>query len=412
MASDPAASPSSRIVSMDQFRGYTVAGMIFVNFIDRFAVSHPVFSHHNTYFSYADTIMPAFHFAVGFAFRLTLLRRLAKGAPRQVYWHFLRRNLGLILLSIVLAGLGDPYHHWNELKTTGLWGALAAPLKCYFWETLAIIGVTSIWVMPVMATSVRVRLMFLAFCAATHVVISHFFYFHFLWARPNALDSWWGATDTRGLDGGPFGFLAWAIPQLVGSLAYDLVADRRWWRAFVRVAALATLLMLLGYGLSCLTVLYSFPQSGNQDAREAAGAPIASSPVLPPGGAAGKEWRELLAEPPFVPPPDDRPLNYWMMCKRAGSLSFMLFSSGFSAAMFGVFILLSEIGSLRIGVFRTFGQNPLAAYIIHGLVNRAVSTFAPDDSPLWWVVLAFGVYAGVTYLFVRHLEKNGIYLRM
>jgi len=67
---------SSRIISLDQFRGYTVAGMMLVNFIGDFAAAHPVFKHHNTYFSYADTIMPAFHFAVGFALRLTLLKRL------------------------------------------------------------------------------------------------------------------------------------------------------------------------------------------------------------------------------------------------------------------------------------------------------------------------------------------------
>ena len=36
-----------------------------------------IFKHHNTYCSYADTIMPQFFFAVGFAYRLTFLRRLA-----------------------------------------------------------------------------------------------------------------------------------------------------------------------------------------------------------------------------------------------------------------------------------------------------------------------------------------------
>jgi uncharacterized membrane protein YeiB len=33
--------PSERIVSMDLFRGYTVAGMVLVNFIDVFAVGPP-----------------------------------------------------------------------------------------------------------------------------------------------------------------------------------------------------------------------------------------------------------------------------------------------------------------------------------------------------------------------------------
>ena len=67
-----------RIASLDQFRGYTVAGMFLVNFIGGFAVikaDFPILKHHNTYCSYADTIMPQFFFAVGYSYRLALLRR-------------------------------------------------------------------------------------------------------------------------------------------------------------------------------------------------------------------------------------------------------------------------------------------------------------------------------------------------
>ncbi|MBY0374472.1 MAG: hypothetical protein K2Q23_10790, partial [Bryobacteraceae bacterium] len=67
---------NGRILSMDQFRGYTVAGMFLVNFLGGFAAVHPVLKHHNTYCSYADTIMPQFFFAVGFALRLVLLRNI------------------------------------------------------------------------------------------------------------------------------------------------------------------------------------------------------------------------------------------------------------------------------------------------------------------------------------------------
>ena len=66
---------TNRIASLDQFRGYTVAGMFLVNFVGSFAVTPLILKHHNTYCSYADTIMPQFFFAVGFAFRLTFGRR-------------------------------------------------------------------------------------------------------------------------------------------------------------------------------------------------------------------------------------------------------------------------------------------------------------------------------------------------
>src|SRR5437660_6524923 len=154
---------SSRIVSLDQFRGYTVAGMILVNYVGDFAITHPVFQHHNTYFSYADTIMPGFHFAVGFALRLVLLKRIATLGRRRAYGSVVRRSLGLILLSTVLefATARDRFKTWTAVAQTGVWGALAGPLKCEFWETLAIIGVTSIWVLPVIAGSVRSRVAFL-----------------------------------------------------------------------------------------------------------------------------------------------------------------------------------------------------------------------------------------------------------
>ena len=85
MMSTASDSSPGRIVSMDQFRGYTVAGMFVVNFLGGYAAVHEVMKHHNghPYFSYADTIMPSFMFAAGFSYRLTALRRLAQiGAGR------------------------------------------------------------------------------------------------------------------------------------------------------------------------------------------------------------------------------------------------------------------------------------------------------------------------------------------
>src|SRR5262245_36067442 len=95
------AQPSYRIVSMDQFRGYTVVGMFLVNFVGGLKAFPEVLKHHNghPYFSYADTIMPSFLFAAGFSYRLSTLRRLEKLGPRRTYGHVVLRSLGLILIS-------------------------------------------------------------------------------------------------------------------------------------------------------------------------------------------------------------------------------------------------------------------------------------------------------------------------
>jgi hypothetical protein len=426
------AAPSPRIVSLDQYRGYTVAGMMVVNYLGGFAVAHAVLEHHNTYFSYADTIMPGFHFAVGFALRLVLLKRIATVGRRSAYFSIVRRGLGLILLSTVLefASSHDRFKHWSDLVQTGVWGALAGPLKLQFWETLAIIGVTSIWVLPVIAGSVRLRLAFLIACTGLHMLLCHLFYFDFMHARPNWLDQYWGAPDVKGLDGGPLGFLAWTMPQLVGSFAYDcmLMGQRKIPKqelteeteAFSSVPSVAScsffsffklliwslILMLAGYGLSCLSMNYprTQPPSTQEDQIK-----VAASPVIPP------TWTIVQpAEPPFVQPPasEQRQLNYWLMNKRVVTLPFNLFSSGFSLAVYTFFVLLSDVGRVQIGLFRTLGTNALAAYVLHEIVGGAVGSLAPKDSPLWWVATTFAVYVGITYLFVRHLEKHGIFIRM
>src|SRR5207248_4690627 len=113
---------SSRIVSLDQYRGYTVAGMMLVNFVGDFALTHPVFQHHNTYFSYADTIMPGFHFAVGFALRMVLLKRITTQCRRGAYWSVVQLGLGLVLLSTVLefATSRCRFKDWSDLSVRGV----------------------------------------------------------------------------------------------------------------------------------------------------------------------------------------------------------------------------------------------------------------------------------------------------
>src|SRR5438477_4945836 len=119
--------PSARILSLDQFRGYTVLGMVLLNFVGSFVVIQeyaPVLKHHHTYCSYADTIMPQFFFCVGFAYRLTLLRRLAVAGPRAAYLQVVRRNLGLILLGIVIYHLEGGVGRWSDLQNMTLWDFL------------------------------------------------------------------------------------------------------------------------------------------------------------------------------------------------------------------------------------------------------------------------------------------------
>ena len=228
-----------RIVSLDQYRGYTVVGMLFVNFLGGYHVVPAIFKHHNTYCSYADTIMPQFFFAIGFAYRLTFLRRLAAGTFVAASGAAIKRNIGLLLLGFVLYHLDGQVQSWAELQSLGLRGFFALAFRREIFQTLVHIAITSIWVAGDRDRDDHADL-FTIGSAGLHLWLSSQFYFSWAWKTPV-------------IDGGPLGFLSWTIPTLVGSLAYDAVAhDHDNPSIIPKLTFWSVVLMGLGYGLSCL----------------------------------------------------------------------------------------------------------------------------------------------------------------
>jgi len=350
-----------RLNSLDQFRGYTVAGMFLVNFVGGFAAIHPLLKHHNTYCSYADTIMPQFFFAVGFALRLAFLRHVEKVGARQAYRQAVMRGLGLILVGAVVYHLDGKFATWEALSQEGWGGFLSTAWRRSMFQALVHIGVTSLWVLPVITRSARVQVLWMAGSAGLHVWLSASWWHE--WLRAN-----------RVIDGGPLGFLTWTVPVLAGSLTYMYLESNgreKSYRPFLGASALA---MSTGYGLSCLTN----------------------------GG--------VIAAPPFVAPWHER--DMWTMSQQAGAVSYLVFASGFSLAVYTFFLWWSDAKGHEWGVFRTLGVNALAGYVLHMMVDDAVKPFAPKDSPLPWALLMFLLYFGITWLFLRSLERSKIFIRL
>ncbi len=342
-----------RILSLDQFRGYTVAGMFLVNFIGGFAAVHDVLKHHNTYNSYADTIMPHFFFAVGFAMRLGMLKGAAAGAMAK-------RCLGLILLGFVVYQLDGSYKEWGKLQELGWRGFLEGSFLRSPFQALVHIGVTGLWILPVMRRRSRDLILYGVGSGLLHLAISAWFWFEFL-------------MRVRVIDGGPLGFLSWSLPTLAGALAYDAVKKFGPPDALPVILRWGVVLSGVGYLISCV-----------------------------------HGWEA----PPFWPPWN--PVDLWTMTQRAGSLSYQTFSAGFSLLVYGLFLWWCDVKKpgLNVGVFRTFGTNALAGYLIHSVVGDAVQKFGPKDSPLYWVVFVTAVYFVITWSFIRALEKRGIFLRL
>ena len=179
--------------------------------------------------------------------------------------------------------------------------------------------------------------LFLLASAGLHLWLSSWFYLHWAWNRPV-------------IDGGPLGFLTWTIPLLVGSLAYDAVAG-----AANDPRRLASSL---------------FSSVAARDARRLC--------ALLPGRRMGPAaLRAAVRERPRS--------DLWTMSQRTGSVSYLTFAAGFSLAVYALFVLVCDLGRFQSRLFRTFGANALAAYIIHPLVAGAVKPYLPNDSPLWYV---------------------------
>jgi len=107
-------SVSSRLASIDIFRGLTMAVMIFVN---ELASVHglPWWTYHAPgkvdAMTYVDMVYPFFLFIIGLSIPLAIRQRLKKNASLPAVWlHVLVRSASLIVLGLILANAerGDP----------------------------------------------------------------------------------------------------------------------------------------------------------------------------------------------------------------------------------------------------------------------------------------------------------------
>ena len=109
MESTPSATPGGqRLMSLDVFRGATIASMMLVNNPGSWSHVYAPLRHAEWHgWTFTDTVFPFFLWIVGVAIPLSVSRRIEQGqSRRQLLFHALRRAVILFGLGLFLAVLG------------------------------------------------------------------------------------------------------------------------------------------------------------------------------------------------------------------------------------------------------------------------------------------------------------------
>ena len=123
------ADTSSRLVSLDAFRGLTIASMILVNNPGSWNNIYPQLEHAPwNGWTFTDTIFPFFLWIVGVSITLSTAKRIEQGADRRkLLLHIVRRAVLIYAFGFFLAGF--PYFHLAHIRFLGVLPRIAI---CYF----------------------------------------------------------------------------------------------------------------------------------------------------------------------------------------------------------------------------------------------------------------------------------------
>src|SRR6476620_3927178 len=114
------ATQGSCLISLDVFRGITIAGMVLVNNSGTWSSIYWPLEHAEwNGWTPTDLIFPFFLFIVGVAIPLAFPRRIESGgSKRDLYWKIVKRTLIIFALGEFLAGF--PYLHLSTIRIPGV----------------------------------------------------------------------------------------------------------------------------------------------------------------------------------------------------------------------------------------------------------------------------------------------------
>jgi predicted acyltransferase len=125
-AVEPEALPrTERLVSLDVFRGMTIAGMILVNDPGSWDFVYPPLEHAEwNGWTPTDLIFPFFLFIVGVAITLSIGVKLERGEPRRnIMMGVLKRSVKIYAIGFFLASF--PFFHLSRVRIPGVLARIA-----------------------------------------------------------------------------------------------------------------------------------------------------------------------------------------------------------------------------------------------------------------------------------------------
>lgn len=125
--------PNDRLVSLDVFRGITIAGMVLVNDPGTWSSIYWPLEHAEWHgWTPTDLVFPFFVFIIGVAIPLAFGRRTESGGgKRDLYFKVIRRTLIIFALGMFLNGF--PYFQLSTIRIPGVLQRLAV---CYLFASL------------------------------------------------------------------------------------------------------------------------------------------------------------------------------------------------------------------------------------------------------------------------------------
>lgn len=126
-------SPEKRLLSLDAFRGMTIAAMLLVNNAGDWKHVFPPLEHARWHgCTPTDLIFPFFLFIMGVAMTFSIVSKQEKGLnSRAILFSIIRRSLilwglGLIISYVSFKGFGSPFHIFGVLQRIGVCYLLAS----------------------------------------------------------------------------------------------------------------------------------------------------------------------------------------------------------------------------------------------------------------------------------------------